>query len=109
MTEHEALSRFLQEMLSEGWPVQAINDGDGWVDDRKAGKLFTHDTIMAMATGVDECHIRFEDYHHNRGVVHLVYGNSPIELVANYTDSLGFGEAVEKVLHAIWPHYPDEG
>ncbi|MNG23991.1 hypothetical protein D3C84_1086630 [compost metagenome] len=42
------------------------------------------------------------------GTLMLVWGNSPIELIADHTTNHGFDEAVDAAQRSVWPNYPEE-
>ncbi len=75
----ESLFRHLQ---AAGATITHVNDGGGWI------KTPTLAAAVDAATGVDEAHVRVTFVDHLSSCLWIVYGNSPEELVADYTYNL---------------------
>lgn len=107
ITEHTGLVAVLVDLQRQGWRATALWDGEEWGSIHatwSADELAEHtaETELAKVRFLSENHVGHE------GVILLVWGNSPIELIADTTMANGFAEAVERAQRTVWPHYPDD-
>lgn len=103
--EKHALFKVLQGLASQGWSVGYVNDGMERID--ASGKSFAE--VIEDAAAVDQAWLWFrKSAEDGVGSIMLVWGNSPIELIADYTTSHGFEQAVDAALRSAWPNYPEE-
>lgn len=102
MTEQQALARIIANLHEQGWQADRVNDGDEHVPVR--GRPISN--IAETCADTDEAWLYFmkEDI---QGIVRLIWGNSPSELIADHTESNGFGAAVDAALRSVWPTWPD--
>lgn len=103
MTEREALVKVITHLVGQGWAVVGVNDGG----EKISAKGKTVEQVVDDADGVDEAWITFT-CGHATGTLWLVWGNSPIELIADHTTADGFGDAVDAAQLSVWPNYPEE-
>lgn len=107
VTEHSGLVAVLSDLQRQGWRATDLWDGEEWSPIQaswSANDIAKHaaDTELAKLCFLSESNPGHE------GEMLLVWGNSPIELIADMTMANGFGEAVELALRSVWPHYPEE-
>lgn len=103
ITEQQALARILRHLAKLGWTPEDVYDED----DPISLVGMSVDDVVAECRATDECHLRLGK-DGEFGTVYLVWGNSPMELVADHTTRGGLGEAVDEALASIWPFYPDD-
>ncbi len=105
ISEEQALARILRHLAKLGWAHYELDDGDGewqYVKTRSA------EQVAEVCAAVEVCTLRFINEGNKTGVMFLVWGNSPGELVDDHSESAGFGVAVDEALASIWPLYPDD-
>lgn len=102
MTEQQALALIIYNLQQQGWNPTRAWDGEESVD--VEGKSI--DEIVEECASTDQAYLSFRKGVH-RGQVMMVWGNSPSELVADHTESNGFGAAVDAALRSVWLTYPD--
>ncbi len=104
ISEEEALARIIRHLAKLGWtPVDLYNGDDVPVD--LAG--MSVEEVVQECRATDECHLSVGK-DGNQGVIFLVWGNSPIELIADHTTRGNLEEDVNAALESIWPEYPDD-
>lgn len=101
--EKDGLLKLITHLKEAGWWVSTVNDGE---EDIHFQKFHSIEAVIADASAVDEAHVFFTDGSH-RGTAWLVWGNSPIELVADHSGG-PFEEAINAALRKVWPNYPEE-
>lgn len=81
--ERRVYRRLIRFLLRDGGMV-SINYGDGWDPDLR--RLTDTKTLFDWFLATDEMTLRWRDREGNLiGGFYLVYGNSPEELIADYT------------------------
>lgn len=107
ITEHTGLVAVLVDLQRQGWRATELWDGEEW---RPISTTWSADEIAEHAAETDLAKVRFlsESHAGYEGAMLLVWGNSPIELIADMTIANGFAEAVERAQRTVWPHYPDD-
>lgn len=103
ISEEQALARILRHLAKLGWTPDDIYDEDDPVN--LVG--MSVDEVVAECRAYEECHLRVSK-DGKFGAIFLVWGNSPMELVADHTTRWGLDEAVDAALASIWPLYPDD-
>ncbi len=101
--EEQALARILRHLAKLGWEPDDIYDEDDPVN--LVG--MSVDEVVAECRAYDDCHLRVSK-DGKFGAIFLVWGNSPMELVADHTTHWGLDKAVDEALASIWPLYPDD-
>ena len=77
--------RFLLKCLQKaGWDLDCISDQDNGEEITLAGLSKT--AIINEITAADDCLMRVKHKTDGFGTLYLVFGNSPGELVCDYTD-----------------------
>lgn len=107
ITEHTGLVAVLADLQHQGWRATELWDGEEWLPIQAT---WSADDIAGHAAETDVAKLRFlleSDLGHE-GAMLLVWGNSPIELIADMTMANGFDEAVERAQRTVWPHYPED-
>lgn len=80
--ERAIIGKLVGDALAKGYVV-SVNDGGAWVVKRS----HQIDDVMGAIMTTDEDVLLFRDAEDQRlGVVCLVYGNAPWEVIADYTD-----------------------
>lgn len=103
LTERSALARLIRALAKQGWnPVDVYDGGDPIP---LAG--MDVDKIVEECSATSDAHLRMSNGE-NTATMYLVWGNSPMELVANHSIRWGFEEAIDAALRSIWPLYPDD-
>lgn len=107
--EREGLLKVLQELKKQGWQVAYLNDGE----ERKnypAGTPLEDVVYDANQTGEARIGLAWQSPGAaRRAEIYVVWGNSPVELIADWTAALAeFDEAIEAAQKAVWPNYPEE-
>lgn len=107
ITEHTGLVAVLVDLQRQGWRATELWDGEDW---RPISTTWSADEIAEHAAETDLAKVRFlsESHAGYEGAMLLVWGNSPIELIADMTIANGFAEAIERAQRTVWPHYPDD-
>lgn len=107
ITEHSGLVAVLADLQRQGWCAAELWDGEEWVPIQAT---WSADEIAEHAAETELSRVRFLSENHacHEGTMLLVWGNSPIELIADMTMTHGFAEAVESAQRTVWPHYPDD-
>ncbi|GAC1038742.1 hypothetical protein thsps117_35000 [Pseudomonas sp. No.117] len=107
ITEHSGLVAVLADLQRQGWRAAELWDGEEWVPIQAT---WSADEIAEHAAETELSRVRFlsENRAGHEGTMLLVWGNSPIELIADMTITHGFAEAVESAQRTVWPHYPDD-
>ncbi|OYT76233.1 MULTISPECIES: hypothetical protein [Pseudomonas] len=107
ITEHSGLVAVLADLQRQGWRATELWDGEEWVPIQST---WSADEIAEHAAETELSRVRFlsENRAGHEGMMLLVWGNSPIELIADMTMTHGFAEAVERAQRTVWPHYPDD-
>ncbi|MBH3329873.1 hypothetical protein I5L56_09585 [Pseudomonas oryzihabitans] len=107
VTEHSGLVAVLTDLQRQGWRATELWDGEAW---EPIDAIWSAEEIAERAAQTDLAKLRFlsESTAGHEGVMLLVWGNSPIELIADMPLANGFGEAVELAQRSVWPHYPEE-
>lgn len=104
--EQDGLLKVLKALAGQGWLLHYVQDGGETTQPQ------TVEQAVEDASAVDEAWIHLiKDAgtpDQATGYVQLVWGNSPIELIADHTTNHGFGEAVDAALRSVWPNYPEE-
>lgn len=107
--EREGLLKVLQELKKLGWPVTYLDDGEERKDYPASTPL---EDVVYDANQVEDARIGLA-YNHagqpaTRASILIVWGNSPIELIADWCGSSSFDETIEAAQKAVWPNYPEE-
>lgn len=107
ITEHSGLVAVLADLQRQGWRAAELWDGEEWVPIQAT---WSADEIAEHAAETELSRVRFllENRAGHEGTMLQVWGNSPIELIADMTMTHGFAEAVESAQRTVWPHYPDD-
>lgn len=106
-TEHSGLVAVLTDLQRQGWRATDLWDGEEW---SSIPVTWSADEIAEHAAETELAKLRFlsEISAGHQGVMLLVWGNSPIELIADMTMANGFDLAVELAQRSVWPNYPEE-
>ena len=104
--EKAGLLKVLQHLGSQGWGPYELWDTEEWRN-FNAGATLTD--VVACCAETDMATLRMKGSNDCIGSIGLVWGNSPIELIADYTLGHGFEDAVDAAQRSVWPNYPDEG
>lgn len=103
--EKAGLLGVLEHLKGQGWVVRHVDDGEEEID--AEGKTLAE--VIEDAAAVELAHIRLSRVDGaGTGTLMLVWGNSPIELIADATTNHGFDEALDAAQRSVWPNYPDE-
>lgn len=106
--ENSGLRKVIEHLVANGWVLSYVDNGEDAVHSKSI------EEAVEAAAAVDQAWIHFikNDGTPARatGYLMLVWGNSPIELIADYgyKEGNGFAEAVEAAQRSVWPNYPDE-
>ena len=107
--ERLALLHLLLQLRTRGWQVSYVNDGE---EDLEAeGKALAQVVEDAAAAELAWIHFKRPGEAPNEdttGAAMVVWGNSPIELIADFTTGNDFEAAMDAALKALWPNYPEE-
>jgi hypothetical protein len=99
------LRKVLEHMLCQGWKPVEMFDSEEWRTFNEGAPLAD---IVEAAAEVEMATLRLRHWDGRTGSIGLVWGNSPIELIADHTTNDGFGEAVQAAQRSVWPDYPEE-
>lgn len=107
--EREGLLKVLQELKKLGWQVAYLDDGE----ERKNYPAGTPlEDVVYDANQTEDARIGLAYNHAGRPAtsasIYVVWGNSPIELIADWCGSSSFDETIEAAQKAVWPNYPEE-
>lgn len=106
--ENSGLRKVIEHLVANGWVLSYVDDGGDAVYAKSI------EEAVEAAAAVEQAWIHFikNDGTPARatGYLMLVWGNSPIELIADmgYQEGNGFVEAVEAAQRSVWPNYPEE-
>lgn len=103
--EVAGLRKVLDHLLCQGWKPIELYDSEEWRTLDEGAPLA--DVVEACAE-VEMATLRLRHWDGRTGSIGLVWGNSPIELIADHTTNDGFGEAVSAAQRSVWPNYPEE-
>lgn len=103
ISEEQALARILRHLAKLGWSPVEVYDEDDPID--LVG--MSVDEVVVECRAYDDCHLRVGK-DGKFGTIYLVWGNSPMELVADHTTRWGLDEAIDSALASVWPLYPDD-
>lgn len=103
--EKAGLLKVLQHLDDHGWRPIELWDTEEWLT---FGPGVTMQAKVKEAAQTDMATLRLRHDDGRIGSIGLVWGNSPIELIADYTTDHGFGEAVNAAQRSVWPNYPEE-
>ena len=82
--ELAVLKKVVKAAIKNGWTV-SLNDGEEWTVKRSRDA----NEVIDAAMTTDEDYLRFRDADgNNMGAVYFVYGNSPDEVINDYSVSL---------------------
>ena len=107
--EREGLLKVLQELKRLGWQVTYLDDGEERTVYPAGAPL---ENVVYDANQVEDARIGLAGREipgaARRASIYVVWGNSPIELIADWCGSSSFDEAIEAAQKAVWPNYPEE-
>lgn len=103
--EQAGLLKVLQHLDDHGWRPIELWDTEEWL---VFGNGVTLQAKVKEAAQTDMATLRLRHDDGRIGSIGLVWGNSPIELIADHTTNHGFGEAVDAAQRSVWPNYPEE-
>jgi hypothetical protein len=103
--EQAGLLKVLQHLDDHGWRPIELWDTEEWL---VFGNGVTMQAKVNEAAQTDMATLRLRHDDGRIGSIGLVWGNSPIELIADYTLDHGFEGAVEAAQRSVWPNYPEE-
>lgn len=103
--ERAGLFKVLDHLDDHGWRPIELWDGEEWLT---FGPGVTLQAKVKEAAQTDMATLRLRHDDGRTGSIGLVWGNSPIELIADYTLDHGFEGAVEAAQRSVWPNYPEE-
>jgi len=102
--EQAGLLKVLQHLDVQGWRPIELWDTEEWRNFNYGAPLT--DVVKSCAE-TDMATVRLRSRDGATGSLGLVWGNSPLELIADHTTNHGFGEAVEAAQRSVWPNYPE--
>jgi len=88
-----------------GWRPYQLWDTEEWLT---FGPGLSLEAVVTEAAQTDMATLRMINGDGRTGSLGLVWGNSPIELIADHTTDHGFGEAVDAAQRSVWPNYPED-
>jgi len=104
--ERDGLFKVLQHLEHPGgWRPYQLWDTEEWLTLPLGLAL---QAVVTAAAQTDMATLTLISGDGRTGSLGLVWGNSPIELIADYTTNHGFGEAVAAAQRSVWPNYPEE-
>lgn len=102
--ERLSLLRTLQGLTTLGWVCRR------WWDSEESHDFpedVTHEHIVEEAASVELCHLYFRKGE-EKATIMLVWGNRPIDLIADVGGPAQFDTDLNAVMLQIWPNYPEE-
>lgn len=103
--EKSGLFNVLVHLKGQGWAPIELWDTEEWRNFKAGASL---SDVVAGCAETDMATLRLRHTDGREGSIGLVWGNSPIELIADFTLNDGFPEAVDAAQRAVWPNYPEE-
>jgi len=103
--EKAGLLKTLLHLVGQGWQPVELYDSEEWRNFKAGAPL--PDVVEACAE-VEMATLRLRHWDGRTGSLGLVWGNSPLELIADHTTDHGFDEAVAAAQRSVWPNYPEE-
>jgi hypothetical protein len=103
--ERAGLFKVLEHLGGQGWRPVKLWDTEEWLTFAPDLSL---EAVVKEAAQTDMATLRLQNSDGGTGSIDLVWGNSPLELIANHTMNRGFGEAVSAAQRSVWPNYPEE-
>lgn len=103
ISEEQALARILRHLAKLGWTPDDVYDED----DPISLVGMSVDEVVVECQAFGDCHLRVGK-DGKFGTIYLVWGNSPMELVADHTTRWGLDDDIDAALESIWPDYPDD-
>jgi hypothetical protein len=103
--EKDGLLMVLMHLAEQGWVPIELWDTEEWRTFNNGAPL----TSVVEACGdVEMATLRLRRTDGRTGSLGLVWGNSPSELIADYTLDHGFEGAVQAAQRSVWPNYPED-
>lgn len=103
--EKAALLKILQHLDDHGWRPIELWDTEEWL---VFGNGVTLQAKVNEAAQTDMATLRLRHDDGRIGSIGLVWGNSPIDLIADYTIDHGFEAAMDAAQRSVWPNYPED-
>jgi hypothetical protein len=103
--EKAGLFKVLDHLDDHGWRPIELWDTEEWLT-FSPGLSLQAKVKEAAQTDMATLRLRHDDG--RIGSIGLVWGNSPIELIADHTTNHGFDEAVRAAQRSVWPNYPED-
>lgn len=104
--ERAGLFKVLQHLEHPGgWRPYQLWDTEEWLTFPPGLSL---QAVVTEASQTDMATLRMISGDGRTGSLGLVWGNSPLELIADHTTDHGFDEAVAAAQRSVWPNYPEE-
>ncbi len=97
--EKAGLARTLHHLRDAGWEPHSANDGEDLI---RFDEGVLIDKVVEVCSDVDICHLFFRNGT-LKGMVLLVWGNSPEELIADMSTNNGFDMAVDLATTKAFP------
>lgn len=95
--DNKALKWLIGDILARGYSI-SVNDGDGWPIKQSRDP----DAIFEAANGVFEAWLKIHDEAGaSLGIIAIVFGNDPSELIADYSWNTNFHEGEVGPMFAI--------
>jgi len=82
LQEQQVLIAIMETLDESGYRLVNVHDSEEWMG-KDATAEATRDEILSWAMAADGGAIRYLDTHGERFTLHMVYGNSPWEVVAD--------------------------
>lgn len=103
--ERAGLFKVLEHLVGQGWRPYQLWDTEEWLTLPLGLAL---QAVVTAASQTDMATLTLISGDGRTGSIGLVWGNSPLELIADYTLDHGFEEAVDAAQRSVWPNYPEE-
>jgi hypothetical protein len=103
--ERAGLFKVLEHLSGQGWQPIELWDTEEWL---VFGDGVPLQAKVKEAAQTDMATLRLRHDDGRIGSIGLVWGNSPLELIADYTLDHGFEGAVQAAQRSVWPNYPEE-